>query len=114
LRAGVEVALLGTDAAAIHAVPALLRRATPERLLRDLLDELSRAGERGFGDAIDTALATMACHGAIRAGDALALAECQALLDGLAAIREFGGHCPHGRPVLMELSFQELARKVGR
>lgn len=113
-RAGVEVALLGPDTAAIHAVPALLRRAAPERLLRDLLDELSRAGERGFGDAIDTALATMACHGAIRAGDSLSLSECQALLDALLAISEFGGHCPHGRPVLLELPFHELARKVGR
>jgi DNA mismatch repair protein MutL len=113
-RAGIDVALIGPDAAAIHAVPALLKRAAPERLLRDLLDELSRAGERGFGDAIDTALATMACHGAIRAGDALSLTECQALLDGLSAIAEFGGHCPHGRPVLLELPFSELARKVGR
>ena len=113
-HAGVEVALIGPDAAAIHAVPAILRRASPERLLRDLLDELSRAGDRGFGDAIDTALATMACHGAIRAGDALSLSECQALLDGLAKIDEFGGHCPHGRPILLELGFGELARKVGR
>jgi DNA mismatch repair protein MutL len=113
-RAGVEVVLRGADSAAIHAVPALLRRAPPERLLRDLLDELSRAGDRAFGDAIDTALATMACHGAIRAGDGLSLSECQALVEGLDAIDEFGGHCPHGRPVLLELPFHELARKVGR
>jgi DNA mismatch repair protein MutL len=113
-RAGVEVALIGPDSAAVHAVPALLRRAVPERLLRDLLDELSRAGDRGFGDAIDTALATMACHGAIRAGDVLSLEECQALLDGIARIEEFGGHCPHGRPIVLELPFGELARRVGR
>ncbi|MET0339577.1 MAG: DNA mismatch repair endonuclease MutL [Polyangiales bacterium] len=113
-RAGLEVALLGPDTAAIRAVPALLKRAAPERLLRDLLDELSRAGERGFGDALDMALATMACHGAIRAGDTLSLTECQALLDGIDAIAEFGGHCPHGRPIVMELPFAELARKVGR
>jgi DNA mismatch repair protein MutL len=114
LRAGIEVSLIGSDCAAIHAVPAILRRAPPERLLRDLLDELARSGERGFGDAIDMALATMACHGAIRAGDTLSLEECQALLDGSARIGEFAGHCPHGRPVLMELPFTELARRVGR
>ena len=79
-----------------------------------MLDELSRAGDRGFGDAIDMALATMACHGAIRAGDVLALAECQALLDSLAQIEEFGGHCPHGRPIVFDIRFDELARKVGR
>jgi len=114
LRAGIEVALIGPETASIHAVPAILKRATPERLLRDLLDELARTGDRNFGDAIDTALATMACHGAIRAGDTLSLSECQALLDGIERIDDFGGHCPHGRPILMELPFTELARKVGR
>jgi DNA mismatch repair protein MutL len=111
---GLEVALIGARSAAVRAVPALLRRAHPERLLRDLLDELSRSGERGFGDALDMALATMACHGAIRAGDPLSLPECQALLDNLASIEDFAGHCPHGRPIVFEIPFDELARKVGR
>jgi DNA mismatch repair protein MutL len=111
---GLEVALIGARSAAVRAVPALLRRAPPERLLRDLLDELSRSGERGFGDALDMALATMACHGAIRAGDPLSLQECQALLDSLALIEDFAGHCPHGRPIVFEIPFDELARKVGR
>ena len=113
-RAGLETSLIGARSAAIYTVPALLRRAPPERLLRDLLDELSRAGERGFGDALDMALATMACHGSIRAGDPLSLPECQALLDQMASVDEFGGHCPHGRPIVFEMPFDELARKVGR
>ncbi len=111
---GLDVSLIGPTTAAVQAVPALLGRASPERLLRDLLSELARAGERGFGDALDMALATMACHGAIRAGDPLSLPECQALLDGIAQIGDFGGHCPHGRPILFEIPFDTLARKVGR
>jgi DNA mismatch repair protein MutL len=111
---GVHAHLLHATSCAVTAVPVLLARARPERLLRDLLEELGRTGDRNFGDAIDTALATMACHGAIRAGDALSLTECQTLLDNLAAIDLFAGHCPHGRPVLFEVSFDELARKVGR
>jgi DNA mismatch repair protein MutL len=113
-RSGLEVSLLGARSAAVQAVPALLRRAPPERLLRDLLAELARSGERGFGDALDMALATMACHGSIRAGDPLSVVECQALLDKLAGIEEFAGHCPHGRPIVFEIRFDELARKVGR
>jgi DNA mismatch repair protein MutL len=113
-RAGLETTLIGARSAAIYTVPAILRRAAPERLLRDLLDELARSGERGFGDAIDMALATMACHGSIRAGDPLSLPECQALLEQMAGIDEFGGHCPHGRPIVFEMPFDELARKVGR
>ncbi len=113
-RSGLEVSLIGARTAAVQAVPALLRRAPPERLLRDLVGELARSGERGFGDALDMALATMACHGSIRAGDPLSLPECQALLDQLSGIEEFGGHCPHGRPIVFEIRFEELARKVGR
>ncbi len=113
-RAGIEVSLIGPSTAAVYGVPALLRRVSPERLLRDLLAELTRTGERNFGDAIDMALATMACHGAIRAGDPLSLPECQALLDALTKIDDFAGHCPHGRPIVFEIPFDELARKVGR
>jgi DNA mismatch repair protein MutL len=113
-RTGIDASLIGPTTAAVHAVPAILRRAPPERLLRDLLDELSRTGDRGFGDRIDMALATMACHGAIRAGDPLSLPECQALLDALANIEDFAGHCPHGRPIVFDIPFDELARKVGR
>jgi len=113
-KAGIEASVIGPTTVAVHSVPALLRRSSPERLLRDLLSELTRAGDRNFGDAIDMALATMACHGAIRAGDPLSLPECQALLDALVQIEDFGGHCPHGRPIVFEIPFDELARKVGR
>ena len=78
------------------------------------LAELARAGERAFGDAVDMALATMACHGAIRAGDPLSIEECRALLRAMDAVSDFGGHCPHGRPVVHSLGFSELERRLGR
>ncbi len=114
LAAGLDVARIGERTAAVHGVPALVRRAPPERLLRDVLVELERQGERAFGDAIDMALATMACHGAIRAGDPLSLDECRALLRSMDAVEDFGGHCPHGRPVVYSVAFGELERRLGR
>lgn len=114
LAVGLDCSVLGPDTAAVHAVPALLRRAPPERLLRDLLSELSRTGERAFGDAIDMALATMACHAAIRAGDPLSTEEAGALLQALDSVSDFGGHCPHGRPVVSRIPLDELERKLGR
>ena len=113
-RLGLEARSLGETTVAVHGVPALVRRASPERLLRDVLAELTREGSRAFGDAMDTALATMACHGAIRAGDALSERECAELVRSLDEVRDFSRHCPHGRPVVMELGFSELARRVGR
>jgi DNA mismatch repair protein MutL len=110
---GLDVRVRGAESVSIHAIPRLLQRASPERLLRDLLAEASRRGGRGFSDAVDLALATMACHGSVRAGDPLAPDEVKALLGALDEA-DFAGHCPHGRPVVTFLSFAELDRKVGR
>ncbi|HEY3253956.1 MAG TPA: DNA mismatch repair endonuclease MutL [Polyangiaceae bacterium] len=110
---GLDVRVRGPESISIHAVPKLLQRASAERLLRDLLAEVARKGGRGFSDAVDLALATMACHGSIRAGDPLAADEVKALLEALDDA-DFAGHCPHGRPVVTFLSWAELERKVGR
>jgi len=110
---GLDVRARGEGSLSIHAMPRLLSRASPERLLRDLLTEVSRSGGRGFSDAVDLAIATMACHGSIRAGDALSPSEAVALLVALDDA-DFAGHCPHGRPVVTFLSYVELERKVGR
>lgn len=110
---GLDVRARGAGSLSIHAVPRLLSRASPERLLRDLLTEVSRSGGRGFSDAVDLAIATMACHGSVRAGDALSPNEAKALLVALDDA-DFAGHCPHGRPVVTFLSYIELERKVGR
>jgi DNA mismatch repair protein MutL len=110
---GIEVRAVGSSAVAVHAVPALLGRARPERIVRDLVAELGLADRRPFGDAADLVLATMACHGSIRAGDPVSRAEAGALLRALDDI-DFAGHCPHGRPVVTRIGYDELERRVGR
>jgi DNA mismatch repair protein MutL len=110
---GLDVRAVGVSAVAVHAVPKILARAHPARLVRDLVAELSRAGGRSFGAAADRVLATMACHGSVRAGDALSREEAEALLRSLDAV-DFSGHCPHGRPVITRLAYDELERRVGR
>jgi DNA mismatch repair protein MutL len=114
LALGLDVTTLGTTTVAVHAVPALLRRAAPSRLVRDVVEQLAHTGGRGFGDAVDMAIATMACHGAIRAGDALAPEEGAALLRALDEIDDFAGHCPHGRPIVFSVPFTDLERRLGR
>lgn len=110
---GVELRAVGPNAVAVHSVPALLARARPERIVRDLVAELGRAARRPFGDAADLVLATMACHGSVRAGDSLSREEAVALLRALDDI-DFSGHCPHGRPVVTRIGYDELERRVGR
>jgi DNA mismatch repair protein MutL len=112
-QVGLEARVRGPESVSIHAVPRLLQRASAERLLRDLLSEVSRGGGRAFSAAVDLALATMACHGSVRAGDPVSATEAKALLVALDQA-DFAGHCPHGRPVVTFQSWAELERKVGR
>jgi DNA mismatch repair protein MutL len=109
---GMDLAPIGPSTVVVRAVPALLLRADPRRLARDLVSELARQGN-DFSRARDLVLATMACHGSVRGGDLLAEEEARALLLALDGV-DFGGHCPHGRPVLWTLRWSELERKVGR
>ena len=111
---GLEVRVLGPRTVTLVGTPALLKNVSADRLLRDVLAELGRTGSRAFGDAVDTALATMACHGSIRAGQALSMEEMRALILSLANVESFAGHCPHGRPVAHTISLSELSRGVGR
>ena len=110
---GMEVRVAGSAEVAVHAVPRLLGQMSPERLVRDLLDELGHGGERAFSGAIDLAIATMACHGSVRAGDVMPPDEARALLASLDEV-DFAGHCPHGRPVVMRIGWNELESRVGR
>ncbi len=110
---GMDLRLRGTQWVSVHGVPRLLERVSPERLLHDLLAETMRQGGRGFSGAVDLALATLACHASLRAGDAVAPAEARALLAALDGA-DFSGHCPHGRPIVSFTAWSELLRKVGR
>ncbi len=110
---GVEANAIGDGRVAVMAVPAILRKARPAAILRDLLDEVERTGERAFSDATDLVLATMACHGSVRAGDPLHADECIALLRALDDV-DFAGYCPHGRPIVTSMSYSELEKRVGR
>ncbi|HEY3592653.1 MAG TPA: DNA mismatch repair endonuclease MutL, partial [Polyangiaceae bacterium] len=110
---GLDVRAIGPTTVAVHAIPRILVRADPETVVRDLIAETSREGGRAFSDAVDLVLATMACHGSVRAGDRLSPEEAKSLLLALDQV-DFSGHCPHGRPIVTRLGWDELERKVGR
>ena len=110
---GLDVRAIGPTTVAVHAMPRLLSRAKPESIVRDLIAEITRTGGRAFSNAVDLVLATMACHGSVRAGDRLSAEEAAALLVRLDQV-DFSGHCPHGRPIVTRLGWDELERNVGR
>ncbi|MES9990346.1 MAG: DNA mismatch repair endonuclease MutL [Candidatus Thiodiazotropha sp.] len=109
-RIGIEVSRMGRDSLAVRTLPALLRGADAESLLRDLLSDLAEYGDSNRMQLeIDKVLATMACHGSVRANRRLELDEMNALLRDMERT-ERADQCNHGRPTWVELTLSELDR----
>jgi DNA mismatch repair protein MutL len=107
---GFELGLAGPGELVLRAIPCLLQDGDPVKLARALLAELE---EHGFSQRMtayrNELLATMACHGAVRAHRQLTLAEMNALLRQMEHT-ERSGQCNHGRPTWTTLSIAELDR----
>jgi len=107
---GFDVTRSGPQSLNVRSIPALLSNAEPEALLRDVLADLREHGEsRRVAAARDELLATMACHGAVRANRRLTLPEMNALLREMEAT-ERSGQCNHGRPTWARFSLNEIDR----
>ncbi len=111
---GFGVSDFGAQAFIVDAVPALLPDLPVGDLLRETAQTAASAGARGGRERwSQERLAMAACKAAVKARDRLTLDEIERLVRDLAAT-EMPYTCPHGRPTLIHLGFDELRRKFGR
>ena len=111
---GLVVERFGPTALLVRAVPAVLGQGNVQALVRDIADDLAQNGAALLlGERIDLVLATMACHGSVRAGRVLSVAEMNALLREM-EVTPRSGQCNHGRPTWVKLALGDVEKLFGR
>jgi DNA mismatch repair protein MutL len=111
---GLEGEPFGDDAFLVRTVPRVVRGRDVGALLRQVAAELAADGvTTAVERSRDAMLATVACHAATRVGDRLAAAEAQALLRAMDGV-PVNAHCPHGRPVAVQLRRAQVEALFGR
>lgn len=109
-KLGLVVDRSGPTSLTVREVPALLKNADVEALLRDVLADLSESGQSSrIDDVSDDYLATMACHYSVRANRLLTIEEMNALLREMETT-ERADQCNHGRPTWTVITLSELDR----
>jgi DNA mismatch repair protein MutL len=111
---GLELERFGPAAMLVRAVPAMLGDGDIKGLVTDLADDLAAYGDAlSLKERIDHVAATMACHGSVRAGRVLNVAEMNALLREM-EVTPHSGQCNHGRPTWVKLALGDVEKLFGR
>jgi DNA mismatch repair protein MutL len=111
---GLEAERFGPTSMLVRSVPAALGKTDVAKLLADLAAEIAElGGPLSLREKLDHVAATIACHGSVRAGRVLSVAEMNALLREM-EVTPRSGQCNHGRPTWVKLGHGEIEKLFGR
>lgn len=111
---GLDLERFGPNAVLVRSMPALLGNGDVRGLVADLADELAAYDQAlSLKEKLDAVAGTMACHGSVRAGRVLSVAEMNALLREM-EVTPHSGQCNHGRPTWIKLAHGDIEKLFGR
>ena len=111
---GLDLERFGPNAVLVRATPALLGNGDVKSLVTDLADELAAFDQAlSLKEKLEALAGTMACHGSVRAGRILSVAEMNALLREM-EVTPHSGQCNHGRPTWIKLAHGDIEKLFGR
>ena len=112
-KAGVEVEPFGSGTFRIVALPAVVSEGQGTQLVFDCIERARETGRARAERLADDLLELVACHSAVRAGQALSVQMMREILRGLDRC-DMPGSCPHGRPTTKEIPLEDIERFFGR
>ena len=113
-KLGLVVEPFGDGAILVREVPAMLGQANVSAMINDIIEELHHLGSSTIlDDKINHVLATLSCHGSVRAGRRLNATEMNALLREM-EVTPRSGQCNHGRPTWISLSLKDIEKLFSR
>ena len=113
-KLGLTVEAFGQGAVSVQTIPAILGQINVEKLVLDIVDELSDGGTiQSLNSKMETILSRVACHGSVRTGRRMQADEMNALLREMEST-PYSGQCNHGRPTYVSLSMNDIAKLFGR
>jgi DNA mismatch repair protein MutL len=116
MRVGIEADIFGADTIRLSSVPTDLEVEAVQDVVEEILDRataLDGVPERAAEELEEEIAASLSCRAAIKINHRLSSEEQRALLEDLVAT-DNPYRCPHGRPIILRLSQEEMERRLGR
>jgi DNA mismatch repair protein MutL len=110
---GFHIRFFGGTTVVIDAVPADVKSGSEESILREMLESYEEYDRLGTFSQREALAAGFSCKAAIKAGDKLSQEEMHAMIEQLFQTK-MPYVCPHGRPIVIKLTVDELDRRFGR
>ena len=111
-KIGFRMKQSGKDAVLIESIPSEMTWGREKEVIRDIIDNFE-SSHKEYSSLQENIAASFACHAAIKAGDKLSTEEMRELVDRLFGTKH-PYYCPHGRPIIVQLSLEELDKRFER